>query len=81
MVREPFRCTDARWLDQALTRPADAEIGAFRIDWGAADRASHRAGVLACLDAIPAGEVYQACVCTQFAGTLAGDPWNTSSTG
>ena len=35
---------------------------------------AHRAGVLACLEAIRAGEVYQACVCTQFTGTIAGDP-------
>jgi para-aminobenzoate synthetase component 1 len=60
------------WLVEALTSPAPAR--AFRIDWDAADRASHRAGVLACLEAIRAGEVYQACVCTQFTGTIAGDP-------
>jgi para-aminobenzoate synthetase component 1 len=30
--------------------------------------------VLACLDAIAAGEVYQACVCTQFTGTVTGPP-------
>jgi para-aminobenzoate synthetase component 1 len=30
--------------------------------------------VLACLEAIAAGEVYQACVCTQFTGTVAGAP-------
>ena len=36
--------------------------------------AAHRAGVLACLEAIAAGEVYQACVCTQFTGTLDGSP-------
>ena len=29
---------------------------------------AHRTGVLACLAAIAAGEVYQACVCTQFTG-------------
>ena len=40
----------------------------------AADRRAHRGGVLACLDAIGAGEVYQACVCTQFAGMVAGAP-------
>ena len=43
-------------------------------DWDAADRQAHRAGVLACLEAIRAGEVYQACVCTQFAGTFTGEP-------
>ena len=44
------------------------------ITWEAADRHAHRHGVLACLDAIAAGEVYQACVCTQFAGVLEGEP-------
>ncbi len=60
------------WLADALATPAPER--ACRIDWDAADRAAHRAGVLACLEAIAAGEVYQACVCTQFAGTVAGDP-------
>jgi len=60
------------WLTEAVTSPAPAR--AYRIDWAAADRAAHRAGVLACLEAIRAGEVYQACVCTQFTGTIAGDP-------
>ncbi|WP_343708860.1 aminodeoxychorismate synthase component I [Mycobacterium sp.] len=60
------------WLTEALTTSVSAR--AFRIDWDAADRAAHRAGVLSCLEAIRAGEVYQACVCTQFTGTIAGDP-------
>jgi para-aminobenzoate synthetase component I len=60
------------WLAEALTTPAPAR--AYRMDWDAADRQAHRAGVLACLEAIRAGEVYQACVCTQFAGTIAGEP-------
>ncbi len=61
-----------RWLTAALTTPAP---GTFcRIDWDDADRVSHRAGVLSCLEAIAAGEVYQACVCTQFTGTVAGAP-------
>ncbi|OBJ39285.1 aminodeoxychorismate synthase, component I [Mycolicibacterium mucogenicum] len=46
----------------------------YAIDWRAPDRASHRAGVLSCLDAITAGEVYQACVCTRFTGRLSGAP-------
>jgi para-aminobenzoate synthetase component 1 len=64
------------WLAEALSRRISANTapGAFQIDWDAADRASHRAGVLACLEAIRSGEVYQACVCTQFTGTIAGDP-------
>lgn len=46
----------------------------YRIVWGEADRDAHRRGVLECLEAIAAGEVYQACVCTQFAGRLDGSP-------
>jgi para-aminobenzoate synthetase component 1 len=59
------------WLVRALTRRRDRPRWA--IEWADADRDTHRAGVLACLDAIAAGEVYQACVCTQFAGTVSGD--------
>jgi para-aminobenzoate synthetase component 1 len=64
------------WLTRVLAAPTplSAPARAYRIDWAAADRAAHRAGVLACLEAIRAGEVYQACVCTQFTGTIAGDP-------
>jgi hypothetical protein len=46
----------------------------FNITWGDADREAHRRGVLECLEAIAAGEIYQACVCTQFAGRLDGAP-------
>jgi para-aminobenzoate synthetase component 1 len=60
------------WLDDALAAPAPQRT--CRIDWDSADRAAHRAGVLACLEAIGAGEVYQACVCTQFTGTVDGAP-------
>jgi para-aminobenzoate synthetase component I len=64
------------WLAQVLAAPSPprAPARAYRIDWDAADRQAHRAGVLACLEAIRAGEVYQACVCTQFAGTIVGEP-------
>ena len=58
------------WLGPALTDPARPRP--WHIDWTPPDRAAHRAGVLACLEAIAAGEVYQACVCTQFTGLLAG---------
>lgn len=61
------------WLPAALAAtPVPARE--CRIDWDAPDRERHRGGVLACLEAIRAGEVYQACVCTQFTGTVAGDP-------
>jgi para-aminobenzoate synthetase component 1 len=64
------------WLAQALAAPTPPSAPArpYRIEWDAADRRAHRNGVLACLEAIRAGEVYQACVCTQFAGTIAGEP-------
>ena len=61
------------WLADALAAPS-VSARPYRIDWDAADRPAHRSGVLACLEAIRAGEVYQACVCTQFAGTIIGDP-------
>lgn len=60
------------WLTAALaTRPPD---GHCEIDWRMPDPAEHRAGVLSCLEAIRAGEIYQACVCTQFTGTVTGSP-------
>jgi para-aminobenzoate synthetase component I len=63
------------WLTSALaTAGAHGPAPTCRIDWGGADREAHRGGVLACLDAIGAGEVYQACVCTQFTGTVTGAP-------
>jgi para-aminobenzoate synthetase component 1 len=64
------------WLAQVLAAPTPPSVPAqpYRIDWHAADRRAHRSGVLACLEAIRAGEVYQACVCTQFAGSIAGQP-------
>ena len=60
------------WLTEALRTPAPPRH--CDIAWGDADRAAHRRGVLGCLEAIAAGEVYQACVCTQFVGRLDGEP-------
>lgn len=61
-----------RWLSAALARtPAR---GYCEITWRRPDFDAHRAGVLACLEAIGAGEVYQACVCTQFTGEVSGCP-------
>lgn len=60
------------WLAEALTTPAPERR--CRIFWETPDRQAHRAGVLACLEAIRDGEVYQACVCTRFTGTVAGAP-------
>ncbi len=60
------------WVAGALA--VDPVPSACHVDWGDADRGAHREGVLACLDAIGAGEVYQACVCTQIVGTVTGSP-------
>jgi para-aminobenzoate synthetase component 1 len=61
-----------QWIAAALTEPVVS--APWHIAWTPPDRDVHRAGVLACLDAISAGEVYQACVCTQFAGVATGAP-------
>ncbi len=60
------------WLDAALK--AGTVAGHCAIAWQMPDGQSHRAGVLSCLAAIGAGEVYQACVCTQFFGATTGSP-------
>ena len=62
----------SEWVADALcSRVAPRE---YSIAWGGADRDAHRRGVRSCLEAIAAGEIYQACVCTQFAGRLSGAP-------
>jgi para-aminobenzoate synthetase component I len=64
--------TLSAWVAEAVrTRAAVRQCS---ITWGEADRDAHRDGVLDCLEAIAAGEIYQACVCTQFAGRLDGAP-------
>ena len=77
--------TDGRWWFESLNSESpqswvcdvlagNTPSGSCEIIWWEPDLDGHRAGVSACLDAIAAGEVYQACVCTQFTGTVAGDP-------
>ncbi|CAN5594402.1 aminodeoxychorismate synthase component I [soil metagenome] len=61
-----------QWLTEALTVAAPA--ASWHIDWRIPGRDVHRAGVLAALAAIGAGEIYQACVCTQFTGVVHGTP-------
>ncbi|MGB6107005.1 MAG: aminodeoxychorismate synthase component I [Mycobacterium sp.] len=60
------------WLSTALKVPPIHDHCA--IAWTRPDADEHRTGVLSCLAAIGAGEVYQACVCTQFTGTVTGSP-------
>ncbi|WP_194861497.1 aminodeoxychorismate synthase component I, partial [Dietzia sp. SYD-A1] len=45
--------------------------------WSAPDRAAHRSAVVECLEAIRAGEVYQACLSTRLDGHLRADPLET----
>ncbi len=76
---------DGQWWHESLSGAALAEWTAdalraqvcpreYDIAWGGADRDAHRHGVTECLEAIAAGEIYQACVCTRFAGRLDGAP-------
>lgn len=60
------------WLTDSLAAPAPRTGPLCHIEWQPANRSAHTEGVLACLEAIAAGEVYQACVCTQFSGALTG---------
>jgi para-aminobenzoate synthetase component 1 len=60
------------WLAEALAARVPARK--CQLAWDEADREAHRRGVLESLEAIAAGEIYQACVCTQFAGRLDGSP-------
>ena len=60
------------WVAEALQSTVPTRHCA--VTWSEADRDAHRRGVLECLEAIAAGEIYQACVCTQFAGHLDGAP-------
>ncbi|WP_188113067.1 aminodeoxychorismate synthase component I [Mycobacterium simiae] len=66
----------ADWLATALAGPLPTPRPAStcRIDWQTPHQSAHRDAVLACLEAIAAGEVYQACVCTQFIGAVTGSP-------
>ncbi|MGW0159336.1 aminodeoxychorismate synthase component I [Mycobacterium sp. NPDC003323] len=75
--------TDGLWWHESLTGAAlpdwlaglsAASARAYSMTWTAPDRDRHLAAVASCLEAIAAGEVYQACVCTRFCGRLTGDP-------
>lgn len=75
--------TDGIWWHESLSGAAlpdclsemyTAPVRPYTVDWTAPNRDEHLAAVAACLEAITAGEVYQACVCTQFHGRITGDP-------
>ncbi|ADG98694.1 para-aminobenzoate synthase, subunit I [Segniliparus rotundus DSM 44985] len=48
--------------------------GPFACSWTPPDQGAHEQSVRACLAAIAEGEIYQACVTTNFTGELQGDP-------
>ena len=62
----------SEWVCEALA--GAVPFGSCDIAWQEPDLAGHRSGVSSCLEAIGTGEVYQACVCTQFTGTVTGSP-------
>lgn len=77
---------DGRWTARGtVPSPEDLDLGpedgdddddddVSPLDWSAPDRAAHRAAVLDCLEAIRAGEIYQACLSTRLDGHLRGSP-------
>ncbi|WFN93634.1 aminodeoxychorismate synthase component I [Gordonia sihwensis] len=62
------------WARAALEAAAPPESRRWSAEWVSPDRDRHLFAVQKCLDAIADGEVYQACVCTQFHGQLEGRP-------
>ncbi|MFW0795613.1 aminodeoxychorismate synthase component I [Gordonia sp. CPCC 205515] len=63
------------WIQQALDEPTPPPTErTWSAEWVAPQRDPHLAAIEQCLAAIRAGEVYQACVCTQFTGRVTGDP-------
>ncbi|MBD0862187.1 aminodeoxychorismate synthase component I [Gordonia sp. zg691] len=61
------------WALAALDVPAPHPAPAAA-RWQPPQREPHLTAIERCLDAIRAGEVYQACVCTRFTGAVSGSP-------
>ncbi|GAA1071205.1 aminodeoxychorismate synthase component I [Tsukamurella spumae] len=69
-TQDRWTCTDPGFpVPEAAPAPRP-----WTARWTAPDRDQHRAAVLACQEAIRAGDVYQVNVCTRFDGALTGDP-------
>ncbi|MHC3002653.1 aminodeoxychorismate synthase component I [Gordonia metallireducens] len=62
------------WAYAVLDAPHPGVGRPTTTDWHPPAHAPHLTAIEHCLEAIRAGEVYQACVCTRFTGTLSGDP-------
>ena len=65
------RCPDAL---RACVIGDPPPVDAWRTQWRPPDRGHHEDAIRHCLDAIAAGEIYQACVCSRFTGRLVGHP-------
>ncbi|HMS77117.1 aminodeoxychorismate synthase component I [Gordonia sp. (in: high G+C Gram-positive bacteria)] len=63
------------WVSDCLAAAGQVHLpDPPRVRWTAPERGPHLAAVKSCLEAIRAGEVYQACVCTRFTGRIDGPP-------
>lgn len=64
---------DPEWLNAVLADAARAALPHDpAIEWDGGERSAHQRGVLDCLEAIRAGDIYQACLSTRFHGRAAG---------
>ncbi|WP_082079929.1 aminodeoxychorismate synthase component I [Williamsia herbipolensis] len=73
-------CPD--WIRACLTpNPAADPPRPWTASWTAPPREPHDEAIGACLAAIRAGEVYQACVCTRYRGDLRGAAIDVARTG
>ena len=59
---------------RACVTDESPHVGEWTTDWCPPDREHHESAIRDCLEAIAAGEIYQACVCSRFTGRLAGEP-------
>ncbi|MEE3849092.1 aminodeoxychorismate synthase component I [Gordonia sp. LSe1-13] len=64
----------APWIQRALEEPVPPGSASWSASWREPSREPHLAAIEKCLAAIRAGEVYQACLCTRFSGSIRGEP-------
>ncbi|MFW0791266.1 aminodeoxychorismate synthase component I [Gordonia sp. CPCC 205333] len=64
------------WIAECLSVAESFTTSAtpWSASWTPPPRAPHVSAIAQCLEAIRAGEIYQACVCTQFTGRIDGSP-------
>ncbi|MFC0315837.1 aminodeoxychorismate synthase component I [Gordonia phosphorivorans] len=66
----PVGAPPPAWLPPLTPRAPEAND--WSTSWTSPERDPHLTAIAACRDAIAAGEVYQACICTRFTGRLDG---------